>query len=106
MLRQRLFTIFSTTLLVGLFLATGVGYSPMATSTMPEMGKQMSQSQCQSSCTQQTGTIVNNLKTVLSEKDIEPQPAEPYYLAFLGVGWSLIISLGFYLPINIWRKYV
>ncbi len=76
-------------------LLLGVGsIQPLIANNMPGMGKQMSQSQCQSSCTTQQHTIAATLYENKQEKDKEdtPQPAEPYYMAFTGAGWSLILT--------------
>lgn len=71
---------------------------------MPDMGKQMSQNQCQSSCSSQSNTVADSQETTIDEKDIEPQPAEPYYLAFMGAGWSLVLLLSVYLLRHLhWR---
>ena len=50
---------------------------------------------CQSSCTssQTPADVATKLEDVLKEKDKEPQPPEPYYLAFTGVGWTTIILI-------------
>jgi hypothetical protein len=71
---------------------------------MPDMGKQMTQNQCQTSCTTQTNPAAPGQKINVEEKDIEPQPAEPYYLAFIGVGWSVVILISAYLLRHLrWR---
>ena len=80
-----------------LLFGFGAGHGLVASSMMPNMGKQMAQNQCQSSCTSQVNNVIHSNRTVIDDKDIEPQPAEPYYLAFIGVGWSLVILLGIYL---------
>ncbi len=53
----------------------------------------MPSGQCQTSCTtsQTPADIATKPEDILKDKDIEPQPAEPYYLAFMGVGWTTIL---------------
>ena len=55
----------------------------------------MPSGQCQSSCTtsQTPGNTATKPEDLLKDKDIEPRPAEPYYLAFIGVGWTTIIII-------------
>ncbi len=87
-----------------LLFGVGAGHALATTSAMPNMGKQMNQNQCQSSCSSQSNTAIDSQKTTIDEKDIEPQPAEPYFLAFMGVGWSLILLLSVYLLRHLnWR---
>ena len=105
MFRQRfLATIIGVSSFFTLMFGIGTGHSLLASSMMPDMGKQMTQNQCQSSCTPQATTAVDSQKTVIDEKDIEPQPTEPYYAAFMGVGWTLVMLLSVYLLRHIhWR---
>lgn len=51
--------------------------------------------QCQSNCTssQTPANIAPNPSDVLKNKDIEPQPDSLYYLAFMGVGWTTIVTV-------------
>ena len=61
---------------------------------------------CQTSCkTSQTPAYtVNKVDEVSVDKDIEPQPAEPYYLAIIGFGWSVVVLLSVYLLRHLhWR---
>jgi hypothetical protein len=97
MRRQLLAVIVGVSSLFTLLFGVGAGHSLLSASMMPDMGKQMTQNQCQSSCTPQANNVIDSQRTVINDKDIEPQPIEPYYLAFMGVGWSLVLSLGFYL---------
>jgi len=52
----------------------------------------------------QANTAIHSQKTVVDDKDIEPQPTEPYYAAFISVGWSLVILISAYLLRHLrWR---
>jgi hypothetical protein len=105
MMRQRLLTaVVGVASFFTLLFGVGAGHSMLTATAMPNMGKQMPQGQCQSSCTPQSNTAIDSQKTVIEDKDIEPQPAEPYYLAFMGVGWSLVLLLSVYLLRHLhWR---
>ena len=100
---QKLF--FSLLAGLTLFLGAGTGHAFMPVSAMTDMGKQMSQNQCQSSCSSQSTASAPSQKVDIDEKDLEPQPAEPYYLAFMGVGWTVVITgLAVYLQRHLrWR---
>lgn len=87
-----------------LLFGVGAGHALLTSSAMSVMGEQMPQSQCQSSCISQTNVAAPERKIEVADKDIEPQPAEPYYLAFMGVGWSIVIIVaGFLLWHLRWR---
>ena len=55
----------------------------------------MPSGQCQSNCSfsQAPADISTKPGDILRDKDIEPRPAEPYYLAFMGVGWTMVITV-------------
>ena len=55
----------------------------------------MPSGQCQSSCTtsQTPADTATKPVDILKDKDLEPQPVEPYYLAFMGVGWTTVIAI-------------
>lgn len=90
------------TLLFG--VGAGAGHSFAATSMMSDMGKRMAQNQCQSSCSSQSTVAAPGQRVDVEDKDIEPQPAEPYYLAFIGVGWTTIVLAAAYLLRHLrWR---
>lgn len=78
-----------------LFFGVGVGHTLAAATTMQGMMSQkMPTGQCQSSCTPQSSTTLAIQKSDIElDKDKEPRPAEPYYLAFMGVGWTTVITL-------------
>ena len=67
----------------------------------------MPSNQCQSNCTSAQTTADTAVKPgdVLKGKDIEPQPAESYYLAFMGVGWTtaVIITAAYLTKYLRWR---
>lgn len=52
-------------------------------------------SDCLSACVGQQQPIVTAISQRESEKEKEPapEPAEPYFLAFTGVGWSMTITI-------------
>lgn len=85
------------TFLVLLF-GVGAGHALLTSSAMSASGESVTQSQCQSSCLSQTNVVAPERKIEVDDKDIEPRPAEPHYLAFMGVGWSaFIVTAGFLL---------
>lgn len=87
-----------------LLFGVGSGHAMMTATAMPNMGKQMPQGQCQSSCSSQSNPAAPGARIDVEENDIEPQPIEPYYLAFMGVGWSLVLLLSVYLLRHLhWR---
>jgi len=87
-----------------LLFGVGAGHAMLTSSVMPNMGKQMAQNQCQSSCTPQANNVIHSQKTVIDDKDIEPQPTELYYLAFIGLGWAFVILTGSFLLRHLrWR---
>lgn len=87
-----------------LLFGIGAGHALLTSTAMSAMDKQMAQNQCQSSCLSQTNVAAPERKIEIDDKDIEPQPAEPYYLAFMGVGWSLVLLLSIYLLRHLhWR---
>jgi len=94
MLKQRLLiTLIGAASFITLVFGISTGHA-LAASISPSMNKQMSQAQCQSSCTKQSqNTVTQNIKTEVDGKDIEPQPTEPYYLAFMGVGWTSLVTI-------------
>lgn len=77
----------------------------MIASAMPNMDQKMAPAQCQLACTPQSQSIVQGPKTEVDNKDIEPQPAEPYYLAFAGIGWttSIAVATAYLLRYLRWR---
>lgn len=69
------------------------------------MKMDMAASQCQASCNPQqvTAAPASNAEEK-KRKDKTPQFAEPYYLSFLGVGWSALLVLAIYLQRHLqWR---
>jgi hypothetical protein len=70
------------------------------------MNQKMAPTQCQASCTSRSASPVAALGTQREvDKDIEPQPAEPYYIAFIGVGWTTTITVAaaYFLKYLNWR---
>ncbi len=55
----------------------------------------MTSSQCQVSCSssQTPADTATKPDDILKDKEKEPQPNEPYYLAFMGVGWTTLITV-------------
>lgn len=97
LMRQRLL-LFSASVISLIAILFGSGPFNTLLTQQAEMGLDMTASQCQASCNPQhiTAATINNTKEE-KRKDKEPQPAEPYYLAFLGVGWSAMPVLAIYL---------
>ncbi len=84
--------------LLALLLSLGYGHMLMAASAMPNMKSDKATiSQCQSSCGSSATTPVATIPQAVSPQVKEPVPSEPYFLAFMGVGWLLVLSFGFYL---------
>lgn len=50
---------------------------------------------CAAICTSQSSLQFNNVQNKLGEEDQEPdpEPAEPYYLAFVGIGWTTAVTV-------------
>ncbi len=72
-----------------LLFSTNLGHTALGRSmgTMPS-------NQCQSACiNQQIPANATKSQDVLKDKDINPEPREPYYLAFIGVGWTTTIAI-------------
>jgi hypothetical protein len=67
----------------------------------------MPSSQCQSNCISSQTPANTAVKPgdVLKDKDLEPEPAEPYYLVFMGVGWTkdITIATAFLFGYLLWR---
>ncbi len=86
---------FIVALLTGaiLFFGVGPGHALLNAATMPDMGHSMPSSNCQATCTPQAQPIADRPTTGINEQEIDPQPAEPYYLMFAGVGWSLVVMI-------------
>lgn len=57
------------------------------------MNGMASAGQCQASCGTQTPVAVQAVKQKLRDEEHEPQPAEPYYLAFITVGWTTTVAV-------------
>lgn len=90
-------TIGIATLLIVLF-SVSAGRSLAATPAMQHMPQNMPQGQCQTSCdsqrtqpSQPTATRPTNVE--VDEQNVDPQPIEPYYLAFIGFGWTTVITI-------------
>ena len=105
MMRQRLLAaIVGIPSFFALLFGIGAGHALLTSSAMAAMGEQMTQNQCQSSCLSQTNVIAPERKIEIDDKDIKPQPTEPYYLAFMGVGWSIVLLVSAYLLRHLhWR---
>ena len=98
------------TLLLGLFVSMALlfsgGFAHVVSSDMSMMhgtGQAESARQCQNMCPIQT-PVGNRGEHDVEPQDKEPIPLEPYYVAFLGVGWSLTIFIAGYLLWHLrWR---
>jgi hypothetical protein len=88
----KLFAVLSASL--ALFFGLGVGHALASATIMSDMDmNQMGGGQCQSSCTLQSQSIAVRPGAAVDEQNIDPQPAEPYYAAFIGVGWVLVVTV-------------
>jgi hypothetical protein len=83
--------------LIALFgITTGRSLAAPSAMSMPQ---NMPQGQCQASCDSQrtqsspSNVAVRPTNVDIDEQSIDPQPTEPYYLAFIGVGWITIITI-------------
>ncbi len=95
---------------LGLALFFGAGHIFVAAITMHGViDPKMPASQCQSSCIPQSSTILTSKTSKKSEteldRDLDPQPAEPFYVTFVGVGWitAAIISTTYLMRYLRWR---
>ena len=84
-----------TSLFLGsaVFFGTGAGHALLSAAAMSDMGGNMATGSCQAACTPQTQPVAVRPTSEIKEQNIDPQPAEPYYLAFIGVGWALVITV-------------
>lgn len=92
-------TLAAATLLIALF-GISAGRSFATSPVMPHMPmpRHMSQGPCQTSCgsqsAQQSQPIAPERTTIeVDDQNLKPQPADPYYLAFMGVGWTTVITI-------------
>lgn len=103
-MRQRLL-LFSASIIS--LTAILFGSAPISTllSQKVDMGMDMAANQCQASCNPGQITAAPASKAEEEkQKDKEPQPAEPYYLAFLSVGWSATLVFAAFLQRHLqWR---
>ena len=76
-----------------LFFGTGAGHALLNEATMSGMSHSMPSGSCQAACTPQAQPVLTRPVSEIDERDIDPQPAEQYYLAFIGVGWALVITI-------------
>lgn len=80
------------TVLLGIGAVNPAFANPAHMSDM--MSHKMAPTQCQASCiSRSSNPVTSNISQREVEKDIEPKPAEPYYLAFMGVGWTTTITV-------------
>ena len=84
-----------TSLFLGfaVFFGTGAGHALLSLATMSDMGGNMATGSCQSACTPQTQPVAVRPTSEIDKQNIDPQPVEPYYLAFIGVGWTTVITV-------------
>lgn len=77
-----------------LVLLAGIGpvHSVLMTKSMPGMDTGIQSTYCQSSCISGQQIAPERLQSEKEDED-EPQPAKPYYLAFISVGWSMTITV-------------
>lgn len=93
-MKLRLPTLFIALLAgLALFFGTGPGHALLNAVAMPGMDHGMATGSCQSACTPQTQPVAVRPTEEVDEQNIDPQLAEPYYVAFIGVGWASIIAV-------------
>lgn len=80
--------ILGLTILIGLVFSTSFGHAVIGRSMTGMLG-----SRCQTICPQQTLATRIKPQELLRNKNLEPDPQEPFYLAFIGVGWTTAIAL-------------
>jgi hypothetical protein len=79
--------------LLALLLSLGFGHMVMTANAMPDMtGGKSSVNQCQSSCGSSLPIGLSGVKQEVNQ-DKDPVPLEPYYLAFMGVGWTTVVAV-------------
>ncbi len=83
-----------------LLFSIGAGHSVI----LIEPTHGMTATQCQSSCPTATIQVRKN-EHQLEDKELEPQPAEPYYLSFIKLNWLIIplVSAAYLLKHLRWR---
>lgn len=86
---------FLTSLFLGfaMLFGTGAGHALLSAAAMQGMGGNMGTGSCQAACTPQTQPVAIRPTSEINKRNIDPQPAEPYYLAFIGVGWATVIAV-------------
>ncbi|SRR6266702_171145 len=80
------------------FFGISAGRS-FATPPAMSMPQNMPQDQCQTSCDSQhaqpsSPSATHPTTVEVDEPNVDPQPIEPSYLAFIGVGWITVITAG------------
>lgn len=85
----------STLLLLGVLLTPFIRVNHASPSMKAMMSKPEASSNCVTICTRQTPFQFNDIQRKQAEEDEEPspEPAELYYLAFMGVGWTTAITV-------------
>jgi hypothetical protein len=86
---------FTALLLFSVLLTPFIRDNHVSSSMLAMMSKSKTIS-CVTACTSNRSSAqVNGLQPNLEEKEQEPapEPANPYYLAFMGVGWTTVITV-------------
>lgn len=86
---------FSALLLFGVLVAPFIRVNHASAAMSAMMSKAGTGVSCITVCTRQTPVQFNDIQRKQAEKDEEPapEPAEPYYLAFMKVGWTTAITV-------------
>ena len=86
---------FAALLLFSVLLTPFIRVNHASPSMKSMMSKPEAGSNCVIICTRQTPVQFNDIqrKQVEEDEDPAPEPAEPYYLAFMGVGWTTAITI-------------
>jgi len=88
----KLLTVLSAGL--ALFFSLGVGHALLGATAMSSLGiDQMGSGECQSTCNLQSQPVAIRPVSGINKQDIDPQPTEPYYLAFMSAGWTTIATV-------------
>jgi hypothetical protein len=92
---------FARVMLLSTILAFSILFTPFirvsyaSTSMKVMMPKQGANGNCVTVCGSQNTVHFNDIqrKQVDEDKEPSPEPAEPYYHAFMGVGWATVITV-------------
>lgn len=86
---------FSALLLVSFLVTPFVRTGHTSTEMTAMISNTEASGNCIAACASQSSFQLNNIQNKLGREDQEPdpEPAEPYYLAFIGVGWTITVTI-------------